>query len=135
MTAGSSYRYPGWIIHRRLKNQFITMGEREQHNRDWGNQPGEGDNPKPLFELGQIVGTPGALQALEEDEQSPFELLLRHVTGDWNELPEEDVKENKLSVEKGYRIFSSYTLKSGEKIWLITEHDRSVTTILKPEDY
>jgi hypothetical protein len=111
------------------------MAEREQHNRDLGNHPGEEDSPKPLFELGQIVGTPGALQELEKAEQSPFEFILRHVTGDWGQLPEEDIQENELSVARGYRILSSYELKTGAKVWVITEHDRSVTTILRPEDY
>ena len=111
------------------------MGEREQHYRDQGSQSDEEDSPKPLFDLGQIVGTPGALQELESAEQSPFEFILRHVTGDWGEMPEEDIRENELSVEKGYRIFSSYKLDTGAKVWVITEWDRSVTTILRPIDY
>ena len=64
-----------------------------------------------------------------------MELLFRHVTGDFGELPEEDIAENERSIKEGYRILSSYRLNTGAKIWLITEHDRSVTTILRPEDY
>ena len=95
----------------------------------------EGNDPKPLFELGQIVGTPGALQVLQEAEQEPFELLLRHVIGDWGDMSDEDKEENELSVEKGFRIFSAYKLKTGVKVWVITEWDRSATTILLPDEY
>lgn len=88
-----------------------------------------------MFDLGQVVGTPGALQALTKAGQDPTELLARHVTGDWGDLCEEDVAENRLSVEQGYRILSSYELETGEKIWLITEADRSATTFLLPGEY
>ena len=90
---------------------------------------------KPLFDLGQIVGTPGALQALIEAQQPPDELLNRHHKGDWGDLCDEDKQENELSVENGFRIFSVYELKNGVKVWVITEWDRSVTTILLPEEY
>ena len=106
------------------------MGELEPRNR--GHTHAEENDPEPLFELGQIVGTPGALQALQESEQDPIELVVRHVTGDWGDLDDEDEKENELSVEQGFRILSSYQLKTGVKIWVITEADRSATTILLP---
>jgi len=112
------------------------MGEHEPNYQRAGRESDQvDDSPKPLFALGQIVGTPGALQALEEAEQNPLELILRHVTGDWGEMPEEDVIENERSVTRGLRIFSSYALNTGAKIWVITEWDRSVTTLLKPEEY
>jgi len=99
-------------------------------------QPDEqASNPKPRFGLGQIVGTPGALHALEEAGQHPAEFLARHVSGDWGDLCEEDVAENELSVEQGFRILSAYKLQSGAKVWVITEADRSATTILLPEEY
>jgi hypothetical protein len=63
---------------------------------------------KPLFDLGQLVATPGALAALEKSGQSPMEFLTRHVTGDWGAVPEEDRKENQFSLEKGFRLLSSY---------------------------
>jgi hypothetical protein len=91
--------------------------------------------PKPLFSLGQVVGTPGALQALEDAEQHPVEFLTRHVTGDWGDLCDEDRKENELSVEQGFRILSAYKLETGVKVWVITEADRSATTFLLPEEY
>ena len=111
------------------------MGERQGHMSEEGGGPGEEDDLKPLFDLGQVVGTPGALRAMEKAEQSPFELLRRHVAGDWGNLPEEDKEENERSVEHGLRIFSAYKLETGVKVWLITEWDRSVTTLLLPSEY
>ncbi len=90
---------------------------------------------QPLFSLGQIVATPGALAALEKAGQQPQEFLSRHVCGQWGDLCAEDRKENQFSLERGFRILSSYRTNAGEKIWIITESDRSVTTILLPEDY
>lgn len=92
-------------------------------------------DPKPLFDLGQVVGTPGALRTLRDAEQLPAGLLDRHVTGDWGDLPDEDKAENDLCVEKGFRIFSAYKLQIGVSVWVITEWDRSVTTISLPEEY
>jgi hypothetical protein len=90
----------------------------------------------PLFPLGQIVATPGALAALGKAGQTPLEFLTRHVRGDWGELCEEDRKENQLSLEHGLRLLSSYRISSGDtKVWVITEADRSATTILLPEEY
>lgn len=88
-----------------------------------------------LFPLGRIVATPGARRALEEAGQSPTEFLDRHVSGDWGELDEEDKRENEFSVRNGFRILSAYTTLAGEKIWVITEADRSATTFLLPEEY
>ena len=93
------------------------------------------NNQEPLFGLGQVVATPGALQALQDAEQDPVELIRRHVSGDWGDLVDEDKKENELSVEEGFRIFSAYELNSGVKVWLITEADRSATTFLLPDEY
>ena len=88
-----------------------------------------------LFPLGQVVATPGALRALEKAEQQPAEFLDRHATGDWGQLDEEDTKANDRSVVEGLRILSAYTTSAGDKIWIITEWDRSVTTILLPSEY
>ena len=85
-----------------------------------------------LFPLGRVVATPGALAALEESEQTPHEFLDRHRTGDWGVVPEEDKMENDYSVDNGFRILSSYFTSKEVKIWIITEHDRSVTTLLTP---
>ncbi len=91
---------------------------------------------QPLFSLGQLVATPGALAALAKAGQTPLEFLARHVRGDWGELTEEDRKENQLSLERGFRLLSSYRTNGGDtKLWVITEADRSATTILLPEEY
>lgn len=91
--------------------------------------------PKLLFALGRLVATPGALAALQEAEQDPTELIARHISGDWGELVEEDKKENDLAVEAGFRILSAYILRTGVKVWVISEADRSATTILLPREY
>ena len=87
------------------------------------------------FPLGRVVATPGALAALEKAEQLPATFLDRHVNGDWGEVPEEDKQENELSVEQGFRILSAYTTSAGDKIWILTEADRSATILLLPEEY
>jgi hypothetical protein len=84
---------------------------------------------QPLFSLGQIVATPGALAALEKAGQQPQEFLSRHICGQWGELSEEDRRENQFSLERGFRLLSSYRTNAGEKIWVITEADRSVTIV------
>ena len=84
--------------------------------------------------LGRVVATPGALQLLEEAGEDPLRYLARHRSGDWGELDEHDRQENELSLKHGWRILSSYPV--GERcIWIITEADRSQTTILLPEEY
>ena len=90
---------------------------------------------KPLFDLGQLVATPGALAVLEKTGQNPMEFLSRHVTGDWGEIPEEDKKENLFSLEKGFRLLSSYRTTAGDRVWVITEANRSLTTLLLPDEY
>ena len=86
------------------------------------------------FPLGRVVATPGALEALEASGVSPVELLGRHQSGDWGEVPREDARENERSVLHGYRILSSYPA-GGERVWIITEADRSSTCLLLPSEY
>ena len=85
---------------------------------------------QPAFELGQIVATPGALAALKKAGQQPGEFLTRHV----NREPDEDRKENDYSLEHGFRLLSAYRTTAGDKLWIFTESDRSVTLLL-PEEY
>jgi hypothetical protein len=87
------------------------------------------------FSPGQIVATPGALEAFTASGQSPREFLQRHLSGDWGELSPEDIHENELSLQYGWRVLSAYTLSTGVKLWIITEADRSVTTFLLPDEY
>ncbi len=87
----------------------------------------------PLF-LGRIVATPGALALLEASGTDATELLARHSSGDWGAVPPEDARENELSVREGFRVVSSYPV-GDHRVWIITEHDRSSTCILLPEEY
>jgi len=87
------------------------------------------------FDPGQIVATPGALAAFEASGEEPLAFLLRHLDGDWGELSPEDIAENELSLREGFRLLSAYSLRDGTTIWVITESDRSATTILLPEEY
>jgi hypothetical protein len=89
----------------------------------------------PLFPPGQIVATPGALRLLRRTNKSPLEFLSRHLRGDWGDLCQEDEVENELSLRQGLRLMSSYPITDTEKLWIITEADRSATTLLLPEEY
>lgn len=93
------------------------------------------NHKQPLFPLGRTVATPGALDALAQVGQTPEQFLRRHQVGDWGIVDEADRKENDFSVQEGLRILSAYRLATKVKIWVITEWDRSVTTILLPEEY
>ena len=88
----------------------------------------------PLFALGQTVATPGALEFCRENNVEPVQLLARHHHGDWGDLDFHDTLANEEAIEDGDRIFSSYKV-AGEKVWVITEADRSATTVLLPSEY
>ena len=85
------------------------------------------------FPLGQLVSTSNALSKLAHEDV--LTALSRHVQGDWGKICEEDRQENELSLKKGFRLLSVYYGANGTKFWIITEADRSVTTVLLPEDY
>lgn len=87
------------------------------------------------FQLGRMVATPGALEALSNVGQDAIEFIYRHQQGDWGCLSDEDKLENEFSVDKHLRLLSAYRLKDETKIWVITEADRSSTTILLPSEY
>ena len=84
------------------------------------------------FSLGQIVITPGALELSPE---SPPHALARHLAGDWGDLDPEDGRANERALVDGSRLFSVYRDSGGTKFWIITEGDRSATTILLPSEY
>ena len=99
--------------------------------------------PTPKFPLGQIVSTPAAIEFLADNDRANAgaalsqKLLGRHQSGDWGDMGDEDKRTNDGSLGAGEdagRIFSSYNVGDG-KVWIITEYDRSVTTILLPSDY
>ncbi len=90
----------------------------------------------PLFDLGRVVATPGALALLTAAGENPADLLDRHVRGDWGEVPPEDARENARSLKYGWRVMSSYPVgDAGERVWVITEADRSSTCLLLPSEY
>jgi len=89
---------------------------------------------KPLFPIGRLVATLGALKAMEQLGVVPMALVSRHVSGDFGDLCEEDRQENETAIKHGLRILSAYQIQE-VKFWIITEADRSATTILLPEEY
>jgi hypothetical protein len=94
----------------------------------------------PKFQLGQVVGTPGALAALEESGQTPAFFLQRHLAGDWGEVSDDDWHLNDQAVADGSRLLSAYRTLKGKKLYVITEATddnghRAATTLLLPEEY
>lgn len=96
---------------------------------------------RSLFSPGRVVATPGALEALESSSEEALAFLTRHLTGDWGDLDSEDKQANDLAIahegesDKQSRVFSAYHTARGVKLWVITEWDRSVTTLLLPDEY
>ncbi len=87
------------------------------------------------FNLGQVVATPGALEALESAGQLPTEFLSRHAACDWGEVDDEDKQSNDDALKTGARLLSAYRTSLDERLWIITEADRSSTCILLPSEY
>ena len=90
------------------------------------------------FPLGQVVATQGAVELLETHQVSVSQLLIRHARGDWGNIPLEDRRANQHALQSGGRLLSSYLLGevgSASTLWIITEADRSVTTLLRPDEY
>ena len=95
---------------------------------------------KPRFSSSAVLSTPAALEAFERNHQTPFSFLQRHFSGDWGDLDDEDRQANELALVDGSRLLSSYRLRDGTKIWIITEAAdergrREATTTLLPSDY
>lgn len=89
----------------------------------------------PRLTAGRLFATQGALEALRAANVSVGDLLTRHLHGDWGDLSAEDRRQNDLALETGLRVLSCYELPGNGKVWIITEWDRSVTTVLLPDDY
>jgi hypothetical protein len=87
------------------------------------------------FDLGQTLATPGAVEAMARADHIAPEFLLRHKHGDWGELCAEDRRENERALRQGSRLLSAYRTRDDAKLWVITEWDRSATTMLLPEEY
>ena len=107
----------------------------------------QGREVEACFSLGSLYANPGALEAFEEARQqtkdwyknpaeTPAELFTRHECGDWGEMSQAEKEENEIAVKQGYQLHSAYRLKAtGQTLWVITEADRSKTTILRPDEY
>lgn len=91
------------------------------------------ENRGPKFELGQLVATPNALAQVSPEEIT--NALARHVRGDWGDCCPEDTAANDAALREGSRLLSVYRTANQTAFWIITEWDRSVTTVLLPEDY
>ena len=94
----------------------------------------------PIFELGQVVATPGAIEAINSAGETALIILQRHASGNWGEVDPHDAAANEAAVEDGSRILSAYRTATGIRIWVITEAQddsghRAATTILLPEEY
>jgi len=103
---------------------------------------GERVNPERVsFDLGPVVSTPGALEALQRNSMTGLELLARHCRGDWGDLDDEDKRANEAALKTGARLLSAYHLPDGEKLWIITDaeideqHHRQSTVFLLPSEY
>jgi len=95
-------------------------------------------NKAVRFRMGRTVMTRGVNDLVAENTafaKFVVESLVRHATGDWGNLSAEDKEENDLSLKQGLRLFSSYENEGLPKIWIITEADRSATTVLFPDEY
>ena len=90
---------------------------------------------EPLFQPGRLCATPGALNALRDANEHPLTYIRRHVQGDDGDLHDDDKHANLLAIRRGMRVLSAYVLRNGERIWIITEADRSATTLLLPDEY
>jgi len=82
-----------------------------------------------------MVATPGALEALEGSGETPLDLIKRHVSGDWGDVCADDAEANEAALKDGDRILSVYHTSKGEKVYVITEWDRSATTVLLASEY
>jgi hypothetical protein len=87
------------------------------------------------FPLGRLVATPGALTAFVAVGATPLPYLTRHSAGDWGDVSQDDQRANDRGLALGERLFSAYALPDGTRVWIITEWDRSLTTVLLPEEY
>ena len=91
--------------------------------------------PRKRVALGAVFATPAALQRINWANVSPADLLRRHALGDWGDVPDEDWKRNDRAALQGERILSAYQLPTYETICIVTECDRSTTTLILPEEY
>jgi hypothetical protein len=85
--------------------------------------------------LGRVLATPGALRTLAGAKADGAVYLARHAAGDWGDVDAEDRAANDHALAAGERLLSAYRLPNGERLWIITEADRSASTLLRPDEY
>jgi hypothetical protein len=124
-----------WTLAEKMRIVPVSHPKRELYE-DGSDDPALLEPPKLLFELGQVVATTGAVEVIQRRGIDVRLLLLRHITGDWGDLDDEDKARNDQAVHQGTRILSAYG-PPGEPdtLWIITEADRSSTTFLLPGEY
>jgi len=93
------------------------------------------NGPVRRFPSGQLLATPAAMDALTKAGDDPRSFLCRHLAGEWGDLTDDDKLANEAALRDGDRVLSSYRISTGEELWVITEADRSATTLLLPSDY
>ena len=118
----------------------MTYRQRKSPRDRQGSRIGRELHPRqsrltPLVPLGRVVAMPGALRALADARVNPAELLARHAAGDWGDVDAEDWAANDRALRTGERLLSAYQLPGGERLWIITEADRSSTCALLPGEY
>jgi hypothetical protein len=96
--------------------------------------PASDQRNRPLFPLGRLIATAGVNAHLIDNDIDPTPFICQHHCGQWGDVPPEDAQENDFSVLNGLRVLSSYQM-AGERVWIITEADRSSTTLLFPSEY
>jgi len=111
------------------------MTDRDRRFTDWGDPGAVTVSRAARFPLGQIVATPAAIDALDRSGDDAATFLQRHLAGDWGGVPPEDAATNEIALTDGDRVLSAYGPSGGGRVWVITEGDRSATTLLLPEDY
>ena len=125
------------VLHLFLRTTNLVPGKRGATAYHYMVLPNDSASDSPeqpgKFPLGVLYTTPGAQAAIPGDEM--VAALRRHIAGDWGDVDEHDWEENELSLREGFRLFSVYRTKAGEKFWIITEADPSCTTVLLPEEY
>lgn len=127
--------YTRWTLVDKLRIVPVSQPKRERYEPD-SDDPALLEAPKPLFELGGVGATTGATEVIQRRHVNLRFLLLRHVTGDWGDLDDEDKARNDQAVRQGTRILSAYGPEGEpDTLWIITEADRRSTTILLPGEY
>jgi len=126
--------YSRWTMVDKLRIVPVSHPKRERY------EPGSDDPalleaPKPLFDLGTVGTTTGADEVIQRKSIDLRFLLLRHVTGDWGDMDEDDRARNDRAVDRGTRILSAYGPDGSDQVWIITEADRSSTTVLLAGEY